>query len=85
MEDSKDVEHPNMPAESAFAKTTSSAPSDIPPLHKTMKGVNTFIAEQSFAWFDGYAHTFNSIGPLRKGGGSMFGHLGAGALHGDAP
>lgn len=38
----------------------------IPRLRKRMKGINTSIAEQSCAWFRGYAHTFNSVGPAMQ-------------------
>ena len=33
----------------------------------SMKAINTSIAEQSFAWFLGYTHTFNSMGPVAQG------------------
>ena len=40
-------------------------PYRIKRLSRRLKGVNTQVAEQSFAWFKGYARPLNEMTPLR--------------------
>ena len=41
------------------------SPLSVPRLRKRAADVNTSVAEQVFAWFRGYAKTFNEMRPLR--------------------